>query len=130
MNNVKEMIENFDYIRLEVVDAWQVGAVYIAYKKEFDLNLQPDIKEDSFFKELDKIEYEEFKNKIKEFQIENWLNDYNPSREDKNTNEYSWKLIIEAKGKKAVKKGNNSCPECFEKFEDLMISLTYREDEI
>ena len=32
MVDFKGMLENFDYIRLEVVDAWQFPAVYIVYK--------------------------------------------------------------------------------------------------
>lgn len=127
MVDFKGMLENFDYIRLEVVDAWQFPAVYIVYKKGFEID---DIQEDYFIKELDEIEYDDIKNKLNNINLIDWLFDYLPERNEKIEEEYSWKLIVSKDGKKAVKKGKNKSPDNFSELENLMIEITYREDEI
>lgn len=127
MVDFKGMLENFDYIKLEVVDAWQFPAVYIIYKKDFQIE---DIKDDDFIKELEVEEYENIKEQLKNLKLEDWLFDYLPERNEKIEEEYTWKLIISKDGKKAVKKGKNKSPNNFSELENLMIELTYREDEV
>lgn len=127
MVDFKGMLENFDYIQLEVVDAWQFPAVYIVYKKDFKIE---DLQEDYFIKELEQIEYDDIKNKLNNINLADWLFDYLPERNEKIEEEYSWKLIVSKDGRKAVKKGKNKCPDNFSELENLMIEITYREDEI
>lgn len=127
MVDFKGMLENFDYIQLEVVDAWQFPAVYIIYKKGFKIE---DLQEDYFIKELEQIEYDDIKNKLNNINLADWLFDYLPERNEKIEEEYSWKLIVSKDGRKAVKKGKNKCPDNFSELENLMIEITYREDEI
>ncbi len=127
MVDFKGMLEDFDYIRLEVVDAWQFPAVYIVYRNNFEIE---DIQEDYFIKELDEKEYNDIKNKLKEINLIDWLFDYLPERNEKIEEEYTWKLIISKDGKKAVKKGKNKSPNNFSELENLMIEITYREDEV
>lgn len=127
MVDFKGMLENFDYIRLEVVDAWQFPAVYIVYKKGVEIE---DIQDEYFINELDVNEYDYIKNKLKSINLVDWLFDYLPERNEKIEEEYSWKLIVSKDGKKAVKKGKNKSPNNFSELENLMIEITYREDEI
>ena len=127
MVDFKGMLENFDYIRLEVVDAWQFPAVYIVYKKGFEIE---DIQEDYFIKELEENEYKDIKNKLNNINLTDWLFDYLPERNEKIEEEYTWKFIVSKDGKKAVKKGKNKSPDNFSELENLMIEITYREDEI
>ena len=123
----EEMIENFDYIRLEVVDSWQLPAVYIIYKKGYELE---DLKEDYFVKEVDEKEYKETIEKIKEWEISKWQYDYLPDRNEKFEYELMWKFMVCKDGRKFVKKGKNKFPAQFESLEDFMIETTYQEEEI
>lgn len=127
MVDFKGMLENFDYIRLEVVDAWQFPAVYIVYKNGFEMD---DIQEDYFIKGLDENEYDNIKNRLNNINLTEWLFDYLPERNEKIEEEYTWKFIVSKDGKKAVKKGKNKSPDNFSELENLMIEITYREDEI
>ncbi len=123
----EEMIENFDFIRLEVVDAWQLPAVYIVYKKDFVLE---DNKPEYFIKEVDEQGYLDVVKKLKELKINEWQYDYLPDRNEKIEEEFLWKFIVDSNGRKFVKKGKNKCPENFSKLEDYMIEITSSEDEI
>lgn len=127
MNNLKEMIKNFDYVRLEVVDAWQFPAVYIAYKSGFIID---DLKDDYFIKELSEAEYLDLVQKLENLNLDDWLYDYLPERNEKIEEEYTWKFIVSQNGKKVVKKGKNKSPDNFSELENLMIELTYRGDEV
>lgn len=127
MNNFKEMINNFDYIRLEVVDAWQFPAVYIVYRDDYNFE---DAQVDFFMRSLDKEEYADFIKKLNEIDVDGWMMDYLPERDEKIEEEYMWKLIVGQNGKKAVKKGKNKSPENFTELENIMIEMTYREDEV
>lgn len=126
MNNLKEMINSFDYVCLEVVDAWQFPAVYIAYKSGF---IMDDLKEEHFTKELSEKEYLDLIQKLKSLNLDEWLYDYLPERTEKIEEEYTWKFIVSQNGKKVVKKGKNKSPNNFEELENLMIEITYRGDE-
>ena len=123
----EEMIENFDFIRLEVVDAWQLPAVYIVYKKDFVLE---DNKPEFFIKEVDGDSYLDVVKKLKELKINEWQYDYLPDRNEKIEEEFLWKFIVGSNGRKFVKKGKNKSPENFSKLEDYMIEITSSEDEI
>lgn len=123
----EEMIENFDYVRLEVVDSWQLPAVYILYKKGYELD---NIKDDDFIKDVDEEEHKEVVQKLKELEISKWQNDYLPERNEKVEEQYMWKIIVSRDGRTFVKKGKNKCPNNFSKLEDFMIANTYLEDEI
>ena len=123
----EEMIENFDFIRLEDVDAWQLPAVYIVYKKDFVLE---DNKPEYFIKEVDEQGYLDVVKKLKELKINEWQYDYLPDRNEKIEEEFLWKFIVDSNGRKFVKKGKNKCPENFSKLEDYMIEITSSEDEI
>ena len=122
----EEMIEKFDYVRLEVVDSWQLPAVYIIYKKGYNLE---NVKEDYFIREADEEEYNEVINNLKELEISKWQNDYLPERYEKVEEQYMWKIIVSKDGRTFVKKGKNKCPSNFSKLEDFMIANTYLEDE-
>ena len=123
----EEMIENFDFLRLEVVDAWQLPAVYIVCKKGYNLD---DNNSDYFIKEVDGDDYKNVIEKMKELKITEWMYDYIPARDEKITDEYKWKFIVCRDGRKFVKKGKNKSPENFSQLEDYMIEITEKEDEI
>lgn len=123
----EEMLEKFDYIRLEVVDSWQLPAVYIIYKQEYNLE---DVKEDYFIKSVNLEEYKNVVQRLKDLEIDKWQYDYLPERNEKVEEEYMWKFMVSMDGRRFVKKGKNKSPNNFSKLEDFMIEMTYREDEI
>lgn len=122
----EEMIEKFDYVRLEVVDSWQLPAVYIVYKNGYKLD---NVKDDYFIKELDDEEHKAVVQTLNELGIAKWQNDYLPERNEKIEEQYMWKIIVSKDGRTFVKKGKNKCPDNFSKLEDFMIANTYLEDE-
>lgn len=121
MVNIKESILNSYCFELEVTDSWQLPAIYKIFKEDTDIK----INELCFFSELTDEEYTEFANKILEYNVDKWENNYSLDFNEKSEEEYSWKLTIYyGDNKKIIKRGKDASPDEFADLENFLIEIT------
>lgn len=121
MVNVKESILNSFCFELEVTDSWQLPAIYKIFKEGTNI----EVNELCFFTELTEEEYNEFANKILDYHVDTWKNDYTLDFNEKAEEEYVWKLVIHyGENKKIIKRGKDTAPEEFADLENYLIEMT------
>lgn len=121
MVNIRESILNSYCFELEVTDSWQLPAIYKIFKEKTEV----EINELCFFSELTEDEYNEFANKILEYNVDKWESNYSLDFNEKPEEEYTWKLVIYyGDNKKIIKRGKDTSPEEFADLENYLIEMT------